>query len=130
MNNLVVVQELNLWGENEMTKEKEVLLVEDNSKYSKPAIEGITSLGYNVIHTKDYVEARDKLNPELHAVITDVFFPYKTGSEDISVGRQFVRELAKQDKGKKKLINICGVTGLLDLLMNLEVIYMKNLIQD
>jgi CheY-like chemotaxis protein len=77
---------------------KQILLVEDNQEYTKTAREYLESRDLAVAHAKDYSEAVAQLrNPnQFNGVITDLFFPNRTGSNSISLGINLVNRLIEQ----------------------------------
>ena len=74
---------------------KKILLVEDRLDAIPFAM---IALGYDVLVAKDYDEAIEILerHPEINFVVTDLFFPKKTGSNDISLGLDILNQ-AKEE---------------------------------
>lgn len=77
-----------------------ILLVEDNLDAIPFAISAISEKfsvypdENTLIIAKDYDEAMEALDthPEINIVITDLFFPKKTGSDDISLGLELLEK--------------------------------------
>ena len=74
-----------------MTKHN-LLLVEDNPEYAKIAKEYLASRDYSISHARDYSEAVEQLKEpsKFKGVITDLFFPDRSGSNSITLGIKIV----------------------------------------
>lgn len=75
-----------------MTNKTQILLVEDNPQYANAAKDYLTSRNYEVAHARDYFEAVEQLKEpsKFKGVITDLFFPDRTGSNSITLGIKLV----------------------------------------
>ena len=87
------------------TMKRIILLVEDNLEALPLARKALLNVKKckDVIIAKDYDEAIELLenNVDIGFVITDLFFPKKTGSGDITLGLDLLNQ-AKQQNQKEK----------------------------
>lgn len=74
---------------------KKILVVEDNVKFQAAAKKFFgKQKGVDVVYAQDYLEAITALeNQEFSGVITDIFFPAKTGSNDIALGQEALKKM-------------------------------------
>ncbi len=80
-----------------------ILLVEDNDAYQKAAIEVLNARGHEFVLATDYVTAKSALSSEkVKGALIDCFFPYKTDSKDLSLGRETIEKLAQADKAEMR----------------------------
>lgn len=79
-----------------------VLLVENNFDFIRAADSFLSSASVAHPFARDYKTAQALLKPndfqEYDGVITDCFFPYETGSEDRTLGRQAIEKMLATDE--------------------------------
>ncbi|HLC31302.1 MAG TPA: response regulator [Candidatus Nanoarchaeia archaeon] len=84
----------------------DILIVEDNPLFREGATSYFfTQSGVQVHFAVDYDDAITKLGaePVYGAAIVDCFFPKKTGSNDVSLGRGLVEKMALSDPRELKM---------------------------
>ena len=88
------------------TMKKIILLVEDNLEALPFATKALLNVKKckDVVIAKDYDEAIELLenNVDIGFVITDLFFPKKTGSGEITLGLDLLNQAKKQNQKKKQ----------------------------
>jgi len=88
-----------------MTK---IFIVEDNEKYRDVAKKHFDSLKHNVDYAIDYDEAMNLISDKYNFALIDCFFPKKTGSNNIILGKELVKKMLEADPTEnkvKKVIN-------------------------
>jgi hypothetical protein len=71
-----------------------LMVVEDNPAFSSAAVEYFRSVSVNPIIAKDYDDAKTFYEfGDLEGAIVDCFFPYKIGTNTISVGQQVANKM-------------------------------------
>ena len=87
------------------TMKRIILLVEDNLEALPLATKALLNAKKckDVIIAKDYDEAIELLenNLDIGFVVTDLFFPKKTGSGEITLGLDLLNQAKKQNQKKK-----------------------------
>ena len=88
------------------TMKRIILLVEDNLEALPFATKALLNVKKckDVVIAKDYDEAIELLenNVDIGFVITDLFFPKKTGSGEITLGLDLLNQAKKQNQKKKQ----------------------------
>lgn len=85
---------------------EKILIVEDNESYRKAAEEHFDSLNHNVDFATDYDSAMNLISNEYSCALVDCFFPKKTGSNNIGLGKDLIKKMLVLDpvEGKARKI--------------------------
>jgi|TARA_B100002003_G_scaffold221149_1_gene223947 DNA-binding NarL/FixJ family response regulator len=91
-----------------------ILLVEDNSQFREGANKYFNSRkDVELVYALNYDEAVKGLyaEPKIDGAVIDCFFPKKTGSGDISLGKEIVKKMESSDPDEKKRLEGLKVLG-------------------
>ncbi|MBI2112293.1 hypothetical protein HYT52_02040 [Candidatus Woesearchaeota archaeon] len=81
-----------------------ILLVEDNPGYAQVGVDVLSSQR-QVALARDYAEAMDKLTISgITGVVTDCFFPERTGSGERTIGKDLIERMAQSDPRESAIV--------------------------